>query len=104
MPIGLVTLVLVERDRLYDWGSSIHFCFEGAEGSGDPIPPVRRMLWCIISTRTNRAHIFCMLRDGGPCVQAKKAAKEAQKERRKTKIKKHVKQQRIKHTSGSKKK
>ena len=36
--------------------------------------------------------------------QAKKAAKEAQKERRKTKIKKHVKQQRIKHTSGSKKK
>lgn len=37
-------------------------------------------------------------------VQAKKAAKEAQKERRKTKIKKHVKQQRIKHTTGSKKK
>lgn len=39
-----------------------------------------------------------------PPFQAKKAAKEAQKERRKTKIKKHVKQQRIKHTSGSKKK
>ena len=36
--------------------------------------------------------------------QAKKTAKDAQKERRKTKIKKHIKQQRIKHTSGSKKK
>lgn len=68
---------------------------------------VKKKAWCPRAAVTmsdlpwisDTVFVLCTL-----FLQAKKAAKEAQKERRKTKIKKHVKQQRIKHTSGSKKK